>query len=70
MKHTVKYVGWTKGEVLGMEVTEGAAPYVPQLKSIVVLEDQRYLVGAIESEIAGTRGMEQEWRIVVKLART
>jgi hypothetical protein len=68
--HSVKYVGWSKGEALALLVTPGP-PYVPQLKTVVVIQGVHYLVAVIESALLPSepQGPEQDWLITVKLAK-
>lgn len=69
MSHLVRYVGWTKGELL-VEDWSDAVPYVPALKTIVSIAGTRYLVGAVEAEVVSQQGRKCDWVIDVKLART
>ena len=70
MMHQVAYVGWSSGEVI-VRLDSPEPPYVPQLKTCVVVEGVRYIVGGIDSELVpAERGMDVVWAITVKLAKS
>lgn len=71
MKSVVRLIRWNQpGAILGLLHFDGESPYVPPLKTAVLVQNECYVVVTIESRLEVSERGEASWVVTVELARS